>query len=128
MAQRVVQGLELVQIDKQQRPTPPRALAQRHGLLHSVEQQAPVGQVGERIVEGQMSDLFLGFLALADVRERGHIVRDLSIVTAHGRNALQQRIHLAVLAPVPDFTQTRHPGRPEISTSGRKTQRRGART
>ena len=109
MAQRVVQCLELVQVDEQQRPSPARALAQGHRLLQPVEQQTPVGQVGEGVVEGQVANLFLGFLAFADVRERSHVVRDLAVTSMYCRNALQQGVHLAAFASIPDFTK---PGTP----------------
>ena len=67
VAQGVVERLELIQINEQQRPVVARALTQHHGLLQAVEQQAPVGQAGERVIEREMADLFLGLLALADV-------------------------------------------------------------
>ena len=79
MAQGVVEHLEVVQVDEQQRALLARALAQHHGALQPVKQQAPVGQTGERIVESQTLDLLLGLLALGDVH--GEAVRDDGAVT-----------------------------------------------
>jgi hypothetical protein len=71
MAKRVVQLLEVVEIHEKQRPleVPPRV--DGHALAQLLQQQAPVGQPGQRVEEGQIPDLFLGQLRLRDVPQDG---------------------------------------------------------
>jgi hypothetical protein len=47
MAVGVVDGLETVEVDKQQRDLVAAALAMDNGLLHAILEQQPVGQAGE---------------------------------------------------------------------------------
>ena len=103
MAHGVVKGLEIVQIDEQQSHRRFAAGAGYHRLAQAVQQQASVGQPGERVVEGQMADFVFGRLALRDVDERRHIVRNHPARPLHCRNMRPLRIDLAILAPVPDF-------------------------
>ena len=70
MTQRVVEALEIVQIDEEDRPPPPVAGARRQCLLQPVQQEPPVGQPGQGIVERQLLDVRLCRLALGDVDER----------------------------------------------------------
>jgi len=69
VAERVVDDLETVEIEEQQsgpRPAPQRLY---QGALEAVEQECPVRQAGQRVVEGLMPQLFLERLALADVAQ-----------------------------------------------------------
>jgi len=75
--QRVVEDLEVVQVDEQQRPVLAGAGTFGERALQAVEQELAVGQVGQRIVESQVTDHVLGRLALGDVAADGHPVRDL---------------------------------------------------
>lgn len=68
MALAVVEGLEVIQIQKQQCTDLPRALGLHDGPAQAVEQQAAVGQAGEGIVEGQVLYLLLG------AAQVGHVV------------------------------------------------------
>src|SRR5688572_1948708 len=79
VAQRVVDGLEVVQIDEEDCPPPPAASGRRQCLLQPVQQEPSVGQLGQRIVKCQMFDLLLGCLALGDVNQRTDVVCDLSV-------------------------------------------------
>ena len=67
VAQGVVDELEVVEVDEQQRAVLALACAGGAGLLHAVEQHAAVGQAGERVDEGQVADLLLGVAARGDV-------------------------------------------------------------
>ena len=62
-----VHRLEVVQVQHQQGAAAVVARAGGQRLLQPVHQQAAVGQAGERVVVGQLVDLFLGSLALAQV-------------------------------------------------------------
>ena len=65
--QGVVEGLEVVQVNEQQRPALVLAYGVAKGMLHAVQQQHAVGQAGEGVVERQALDLAVLGLALADV-------------------------------------------------------------
>ena len=66
----LVEDLEVVEIDEQQRPFSPAARAAGERLLQTVEEQATVGQLGQGIVIGEVLDLLFGRLALGDVDQR----------------------------------------------------------
>jgi hypothetical protein len=51
-------------------------------LLQPVPQQAAIGQVGERVVEGQVVNLRLGPDPLADVAEYAHVMRGAALRTS----------------------------------------------
>ena len=69
VAEAVVDGLEVVEVDEQHGH--PDAVAQRprDRVADALVEQRPVGQVGDRIVEGLVGELLLERLALA--RRRG---------------------------------------------------------
>jgi hypothetical protein len=67
----------VIQIDKQHRQLPGLAFRQANGLLQAVVDQNAVGQVGQRIVFGQMLDAGLMFLAFGNIGEEGNMVGDL---------------------------------------------------
>ena len=85
MAQGVVQGLEVVQVDEQQRTALALALGAGQCLLHAVHQQHAVGQSGERVVEGQALHLALAGLARADVGVDLQDRRRLSVLARNPR-------------------------------------------
>jgi hypothetical protein len=103
VAQGIVEGFEVVQVDKQQGTgfLVVMAVFQRH--LQPVLQQAAVGQLGERVVEGQPLDLVFSRLALGDVAHGGYIVADAAVVTQYGADAEPFRVDFPVFTPVPDF-------------------------
>ena len=71
MAQTVVHRLEAVQVEEEHREAVPLAPAgPREGALHQVEEQRPVGQPCERIVEGVVQHAVGDRLALRDVHQR----------------------------------------------------------
>src|SRR6218665_50745 len=67
VAQGVVEVFEVVQVDEQQRAQFVRALAGGDSGWQPVEQQARVGQAGQRVVERQALDLLRCALAFGDV-------------------------------------------------------------
>ena len=58
----VVEGLEVVEVDEQQRPAAAGLAPVQH-----LQQEAPVGQAGQGVVVGEPVDLLLGALALGEV-------------------------------------------------------------
>ncbi len=69
VAERVVDVLEVVQIEEHDRDRALAALRERQCVLHAVAEQVAVGEQRQRIVEGQLAQLLLERLALADVAE-----------------------------------------------------------
>ena len=65
VAQCVVDGLEPVQVAEAQGDGLARALGRGQRLLHPVVEEGPVGQTGELVVEGQVAQVGLEGLALA---------------------------------------------------------------
>lgn len=63
----IVELLEVVEVDQQQRALVPATRTAAQGPLQAVEHQTPVGQPGQRIEEGELVDLVLLALALGDV-------------------------------------------------------------
>ena len=103
MAERVVDRLEMVQIDDQQAlavDTGDRAFEQAGEVR--IERQ-PVGQVGQRVVMSQVVEAVGLRFFVADVGKGGDKMRDLHAILANGRDAHLPRVERAVLAAVPDF-------------------------
>ena len=78
MSQRVVQGLEIVQIDKQQCVGSVMASANSENLVKSIHQESAVRQFRQWIVKGQVLDLISSKFAIADICKNGYVVRYLS--------------------------------------------------
>src|ERR1035437_5589885 len=70
MAQGVVDGLEVIQVNEQQCVLAPMAGSGSQGLFEPVHQQPAVGQAGQWVGEGQSLYLTLGLLALGDVHRQ----------------------------------------------------------
>ena len=99
----VVDVLEVVHVHEEQGAVLAVASCQRQGALQAFEQQAAVGQGGERVVEGDAADLFLLQLALGDVIHGRHIVRHGAVGIAHRGDRGPQGHEVAALALVPDL-------------------------
>ena len=102
MPEGVVDELEAVQVDEQQRdllPLAPGALQRPRQVV--LELQA-VGQPGQRVVMGQVQQPLFGLLERADIGEQRHVVQGPAVANAADR--LPGRKALAVAAPQPDFT------------------------
>ncbi|MNP10621.1 hypothetical protein D3C76_1027770 [compost metagenome] len=67
MAEGIVDVLEVVEVEEHQRAAQVMALEQGDLLAQAIHQQRAVGQVGQRVVVGQVTDLRLGVLQQADV-------------------------------------------------------------
>ena len=71
MALRVVQGLEVVQVQVQQCRIGARTVRRRHGTRQAVVQQTPVGLPGQRVEVGQLLDLCFRLAPFGDVGQAG---------------------------------------------------------
>ena len=67
MARCVVQRLELIEIDKQHSTRCTIAVASYHGTFQVILQESAVGQMGQRIKEGQLRDFVFCQLAFRNV-------------------------------------------------------------
>ena len=103
MAERVVECLEIVQVDEQQRATTVVAATGGQSLLEPVCQKAAVGQAGELVEESQILDFLLGPFAQGDVLNACDVVCDRSTIVAYGRDRQPCRIFASVLAAIPYF-------------------------
>src|SRR5471032_902831 len=103
VAQRVVQRLEVIQVDKQQRTARTTSRAYRNSLRQAIQQQRAVGQARQGVEEGEFLDALFRDLAFGDVVMRAYIVTDASAFACHRRNRQPFRIDLAILATSPDL-------------------------
>ncbi len=83
VAEAVVDDLEPVEVDEEQRQGGVRLAGSGDGQLELVEQQHPVGQRGQRVVEGEVGKLVLVLLDLGDVVERADVPGDDPGSVAH---------------------------------------------
>ena len=67
MAEAVVDGLELVEVDEHDGNRCSGPLGAGERMLDAIREQRPVGEVRDGVVEGLMGELLLEHLALADV-------------------------------------------------------------
>jgi hypothetical protein len=103
MPQRIVDVLEMVEIQEHQRHRLVAALGQAQVVGKTVAQHGAVGQAGQQIKMRHPANALLVRLALAHVRENGDVVRGLAFGVVDAADGQPLRIHLAVLALVPDF-------------------------
>ena len=69
VAERVVDVLEVVEVEEHDRHVAARAAGQRERVLDAIAEQVPVGEPGQRIVKRQLPQLLFEALALADVAQ-----------------------------------------------------------
>ncbi len=95
MAEPIVDTLEVIQVQKQQRAVTPMALSSRQRALEAIQQQAPIGQIGQHIVVGAAMDLLLGTLALREVLDDAYTADNFFVHPRHGveKSAQRHRMH-----------------------------------
>ena len=71
VAERVVDRLEVVEVDEQHDDRVGLGTGDAQGVVHAVEEQRPVGEPGQLVVEGAVAELALEVALLGDVAERG---------------------------------------------------------
>ena len=103
VAQGVVHVLEAVEVDKQDGQLFGAARGAQQGVLQAVVEQQAVRQRGERIVVGQVVELFLRLLDLGDVARHAHVMGGQRMRVAHRADGQPFQVDLAILAPAPQF-------------------------
>ncbi len=99
----IVEGFEIVQIDKQQCPQGIFALAGGNGVFQPILQQAAVGQLGERVKKRQVVNARFVFLALGNVGERGNVVGNLLTAIFYRGDGEPLGVNFPAAAAVPDL-------------------------
>jgi hypothetical protein len=110
VAQRVVDVLEIVEVDDHQRQLVVLPFAQAQGLAELRLEGQPVGQVGQRVVIGQVGQAVGSFGVGIRLGEIGDVVVDLAVGAADGGNLQPAREGRAVLALVVNFALPEIPG------------------
>jgi len=103
VSQAVVDGLEAVEVQVQHRPPPLLPMRPLDGLFETGLRQQAVGQIGQRIVMGQIGELLLAVLDVADVGEHAGVMSGLPRFIEDPAQAHPLRIDLAVAAAIPDL-------------------------
>ena len=84
-------------------PQPMRALGSSTASQAAIQQQAAIGQLGQRIKKRQFVDFLFGRLALGVVLKRIDVMCDFTILIPHGGHGAQVRVDFTIFAPVPDL-------------------------
>ena len=79
VAEAVVDGLEVVEVDEQNGHAGAFAQVAGHCMAHALVEQCPVGEVRDRVVERLVGELLLEGLALADVAPVEHDPADYAV-------------------------------------------------
>ena len=103
MAEAVVDILESVEVQKQQRQTLLLALSPLDCVVEAVEKQFAVRQPGEVVEVGQAVNTLFTAPLLCDVTHYRYVFGRPSGIVTDRHQGLPRREDLAVLAPVPDL-------------------------
>ena len=117
--QGVVDRLEVVEVEEQDRDREGGAQLARQRVFDAVAEQRAVGQLGQRIVEGPVAQLLLERAALADIAERDDDGLHLGRVEQVGAQGLHEE-----LGAVPPFQPPVGPGALPRTLHGLREQRR----
>ena len=104
MAECVVDILETVEVDKQQRDTGAATTGADQCIFQPVIEQKPVGQFGQGVVVRQAFDVLFNELAFGDIGKYGNILVHCAVIITHDTDTLPRRVYLAVFPAIPDFT------------------------
>ena len=100
MPERVVDGLEAIQIQEDHRQRTLFPVGHGECLLELALQTEAVDQAGKGVMVGELADLCLGQFACGDVRETGDVMGKATVGVAHDRDRHPLRIERAVFSPI----------------------------
>ncbi|MNQ56810.1 hypothetical protein D3C85_709450 [compost metagenome] len=103
MAEAVIEHLEAVQVDVQQRQAAAALARALAGLVQAVLEQGAVGQARKLVVAGEIAQALLRLAAGGEVGEEADDVADTAPRIAHHIELQPLRVELAVLARVHQF-------------------------
>ena len=101
VAERVVDGLEAVEVDEQQRRTGRHAPGAAERLVGDLVERRPVGEPGQLVVVGEVAQALGPVAALRDVLGDGEAGLHRALVVAHGSEG-DPVVAVAVLGGVVD--------------------------
>ena len=103
MPERIVDFLEMVEIEQHHGDLPAAPARSRQGTGQPVPEQHAIRQAGQRIVQREMAHLLLRRLALGDIHRRADRADDLALRVAYRRRARQLVVEGAVVEPDPQL-------------------------
>ncbi len=103
VAERVVDALEMVEVEEHHRQVLAVALRQAQGKVEVILQQQAVGQAGQLVEMREQADALIGLLPGGDVVLDRQIVAHHALLVAHRRQARPLDVFAAILAPVIEF-------------------------
>ena len=103
MAETVVDRLEVVQIDEENRHPRAGSLRDLERMLESRVDEQPVGQSRQRIVVGQPAQAGFGFLEVGDIGKYPDVMAVAARWVTHHADRHPLGVDLAILAPVADL-------------------------
>ena len=103
MPERIVDRLEMIEIDKHQGDLLALAFGSDQRLFDPILQQGAVGQAGQWIIICQLADTLLRGVPLGDIGFNANVIKHFSGSAMINADRQPDRVHLAVLAPVPDL-------------------------
>ena len=83
MSAGIVKGLEVIQVDQQQRDIAARTGADGNGLLDPVGVEAAVGKPCQRVEESQRLNFLLGALSVGDIFRQGEQILGSAVIVTH---------------------------------------------
>ncbi len=103
MAKAVVDVSEVVQVHHQQRTAALAGARRGQRLADTIGQQQTIGQLGQRIVMGQLRQFLLGALDGRDIGKHRDKMPGLPVFTLDATDGLPLRIDFTAFASVPDL-------------------------
>src|SRR5450631_1252197 len=101
--QRIVKHFEVVQINKKYGSMVKGATAGGYRLLKAIDQQSPIGKVGERIVIREAFDFILGRFAICNILGNSDHAHYISRVIFNGKAAITNPSLPPILSPYSVF-------------------------
>ncbi|KDB50361.1 hypothetical protein X805_40490 [Sphaerotilus natans subsp. natans DSM 6575] len=103
VAQAVVDGLEVVQVDEHHPDAVLLAPRCGQGLIQPVQHHAAVGELGQRIDMGEQVQIVLGLLLRADVGEDSDQMGRHLLLVVHRRHRGPERLQMAIAVAAADL-------------------------
>ena len=103
MTQRIVDILEIIQIEKQQRQFLARLSDLDHFLMEPVQQHPAIGQTGQKIEIGLAPDHIFRFFLFGEILGKHDIIANGTILVINDIDRQPCRIQFTVLFPVPQL-------------------------
>ncbi len=93
----------MVEVDQQQRAATPARSCPLEVLLGALGEQQTIRQVDQWVVVGELVEFLPRAFQRREVGEHRYVMAEITLVVVDAAQVLPLRIHLAVLAAVPDF-------------------------